>query len=273
MARHQVLTVTNLAAGASVVVAHAMSVGGVAMIPTTIAPMTPTPIGVASATTSQITFTNYGNQIESAVFHVEREVANQQPDTVASHWGGFAGYKTFILTSPQFDDLRIGATSVRIVGAGVEDPTFAVFRAPTRTWMFAAAPVNEEQLFFETQLPHGYVEGTDLTPHVHWATMDANAGNVIWQMHYTITAIGNVYPPATPLETPPTATPGVAYKETLTDFPVISGAGLSISSVLHVCFRRKTSDPLDTYAGVCAFSSFDFHLQVNSLGSRLITTK
>lgn len=111
MALDSVLTVAALAAGASVTVPHTLSAK-----PNFIRPDRPTPIGVASATATSVTFTNYGNQTESAFFHATRDHSIQQAGATELFWQGYTGFTSFQLAAPQWEDLLVPLVSSSAFG-------------------------------------------------------------------------------------------------------------------------------------------------------------
>ena len=106
----QVVSVTNLAAGATVVVAHSLESNDVAVAPTLVIPDRSTAIAVQSVSTTGVTFFNTGTSTASANFRLER---GWQPEVNASTvtpllWGGGGGSgaagtmtKVFSLTTQQ----------------------------------------------------------------------------------------------------------------------------------------------------------------------------
>lgn len=68
----QVVAVTNLAAGATVTVAHTLESNGVAVAPTLVFPDRDTSIAVQSVSTTGVTFINNGTSAASANFRCER---------------------------------------------------------------------------------------------------------------------------------------------------------------------------------------------------------
>jgi hypothetical protein len=67
-----VLTVTNLAGGATLTVAHGLESNNVSVVPTLAFPDRPTTIAVQSANATTVTFVNNGGAIATAKFRVER---------------------------------------------------------------------------------------------------------------------------------------------------------------------------------------------------------
>jgi hypothetical protein len=101
--------------------------------------------------------------------------------------------KTLELTETVWDDLRVPLTSGR---PGLTNPpSWSQYRdngaasIGVYAWAFSdqAAAANEEELWFQVQLPHTWKEGTTIKPHIHWGIKTAGAANefVKWGLEYT----------------------------------------------------------------------------------------
>jgi hypothetical protein len=93
-----VLQVSSLAAGASVVVAHELNSAGQSVAPTQVFPNGPTPIVATSATATDITFTNSGDSTESAVFRAEHDYSTVAASPPQMLWQGDGAPVTSPLT-------------------------------------------------------------------------------------------------------------------------------------------------------------------------------
>jgi hypothetical protein len=122
------------------------------------------------------------------------------------------------------------------------------------------------------EILHDYKEGTDITPHIHWAGTTAAAGNVKWQLAYMWIDRDEVFGGEV-LSSATVATSGVAWKEQRTNFPTISGAGKHIGSRFHFVLFRDPLDAADTYTADAAAFDFGLHYQRDTIGSRQITVK
>ena len=181
-----------------------------------------------------------------------------------------------------YEDLRVPMTSIKL--AGVKNPDFVQFKddgaASKGVYVWAFDDAAEEEMFFSVQMPHGYNEGTDIDPHVHWAP-DGNggAGDVVsWGLEYTWANIGGDFGNSVIISANahfPADAALVGDRHYRTDLPDIAGAGKTISSVL-VCriFRDATGAlQVDDYGNDAFLFEFDFHFKVNSLASRDHDTK
>jgi hypothetical protein len=181
-----------------------------------------------------------------------------------------------------WDDIRVPVTSTKLGGS--KDPDFTLFKKNEANdsqgvflyWFDAS---SEQELYFSLQLPHGWDNTTNLSPHVHWtpsATADGNpvAQKVKWGLEYTWADIGDVFG-FTQIITGHTPTPNdanvVAGKHYLTEFPEITppSSDLGVSSML-LCriFRDATDATYDTYESDAGLLEIDFHYQFSQNGSR-----
>ena len=122
---------------------------------------------------------------------------------------------------------------------------------------FAGTGGATENLGFSVDMQHDYVNGTDITLHIHWLPNDATAGNVQWKIAYQWVENGAVWPAAT-LVNRVTAAAGVAYTDQRTDF-VISGTGHTYNSRLKIKLSRTAADANDTYNGIAIFIAMGLH--------------
>lgn len=153
-----------------------------------------------------------------------------------------------------WDDLPVPFTSIKT--GGVKDPGFDVILDGLRSYAFSHN--TEEEVFFSTQLLHGYEAGSDLEPHVHWLPVNADTGTVRWGLEYAWVNRGSVVPSSTTIYSE-VATPGVAFQHISSPFPRISGTGKTKSSMLICRFFRDAGHANDTYGSDASVLEFDFH--------------
>ena len=164
----------------------------------------------------------------------------------------------------RWDDERIPIGGM--VLSGGNQPTVGIFIGAISTLLFAPAALNE--VFLTIQIPHRYAEGTDIIPHLHWAPINANAGNVRWGLEYAWENVDSQFSaPTTTIEVTEAADL-VGGGHQVATFGTVSGSGKLISSMLCCRLYRDGADVLDTYAFNAAMLEFDIHYQVNSRGSR-----
>jgi hypothetical protein len=129
-----------------------------------------------------------------------------------------------------------------------------------------------EQVCGCREIQHDYKEGTNLTPHLHWYPTTNDAGNVVWQLEYVVVRGGTVVGSSTTISVTQAAG-GVAWTQKRADFTEIDGSSFKIGDQIHFRLFRDYTHLSDTYGEDAAAATFGFHYQVDSLGSRQITTK
>lgn len=174
-----------------------------------------------------------------------------------------------------WDDLRVSMTNVKLAAAN--QPTWSLFKdngagsGGVYAYSFSASVMNE--VFFEVQMPHGWKEGTAISPHLHWAPATTNTGDALWRLEYTKVTINGTFGNTTIINGLD-AGDGTAFKHQLNAvFPDIDMTGDLISTVLLCRLFRDAGDGTDTFTGAGFALSFDFHYQQDAFGSDTIATK
>lgn len=178
--------------------------------------------------------------------------------------------RTTRLVIPVWDDLVITAESFRLAGASP-----ATAQAYRSGYVLAFTNVADRYCYFNFQLPHTYVEGTDVKFHIHWTIPVSGAGagaeNVKWDFTYSASSPNALYPETWPAASTATVTIDVqndAVNEHLVDTIVtISGAGFTISEVL-ICSLMRDTTVANNYGNPAYLVSADLHIQVDTSGSR-----
>jgi hypothetical protein len=187
----------------------------------------------------------------------------------------------------RWEDVRVPLTTGRIVGA-TNPPTFAKYTdngagsVGVWAWSFAVQGAgNEEQIWFHVQFPHAYKLGTTIHPHLHWGIATAgSAGEFVkWGLEYTWTDIGGDFPvtaiTTTDASTAAAATvqgddPLVVQRHYMSAFPDISGSAIEgVSSMLLGRLFRNSAHADDDLAQLAFAFEIDFHVEKDSIGSRL----
>lgn len=176
----------------------------------------------------------------------------------------------------RWEDLRVPVTSLK--ERTVDRPDWDVFIDDTdgpgvflHWFNDEDGSINkEEELFFTVQMPHGWKEGSNLEPHVHWTTIDDATGkNVEWGLQYVWANVTNQFSSTTTIiyTNNTVGTPGIR-QHLISEFPTIDGTGHTLSSMLICRVFRHSSHANDTFDGKKAgLIEIDFHYQVDSDGS------
>lgn len=204
-----------------------------------------------------------------------------------------------------WDDLRVSANMMHIDSSQFgEPPDFVQVltnteRGPSYSGLFAyrfSAAKGKKSLIqnghFQAQLPHSYLEGTDIEPHVHLRLdpLDgaASGQKLLLEFEYSWVNLFERRPESSTIIS-------INYQVTeddlsndniLVSFGTISKPDARISSMLTCRFSRIHFNPgrdkdfwtpqgltNDTFIGNMIFMEFDFHYQKDNLGSSRLYTK
>ena len=166
-----------------------------------------------------------------------------------------------------WEDLRVGGLATERKS---DPPDIEVFRDGLQANAFDTTTL--EQVYFELQLPHGWLAGSSVSPHIHWghniAVPEDNKG-VVWGLEYSWGEIGETFGASNTIySTDDWVTAPVQYQHNLSEFADISGAGKTLSSMLMCRLFRNVASGDDDFAHDAFLFEFDLHVQMNSLGSR-----
>lgn len=174
-----------------------------------------------------------------------------------------------------WDDLRVPASATTLV-AGTGTPATPTVNAGSRI-AFNFIEGNTDYVWFTAQLPHGYKEGTDIVPHVHWFPVVAGTSGqeVRWSLSYSWTNVGDTFPVVSTIHATTIVVGDVTtqFDHCITAFDALDGTGKEISSMLLCGLFRNSGHANDTLAEDAAMVEVDFHFQMNSMGSQGAFTK
>jgi hypothetical protein len=170
-----------------------------------------------------------------------------------------------------WDDVRM-IVSARTVGANA--PSLEVFRDGLRAWRFDNG-ASLKEIFLSAQLPHSYLEGSDIRLHVHWAHVEgSDNGNVVWSAEYAWASNLEAMPAsATPSSSPVAVSASQQYMPIITPIATLTGTGKRISSLLLVRLFRDPTVAGDTSTANVYLLEADLHFQKDSVGTVNETAK
>lgn len=169
---------------------------------------------------------------------------------------------------PVFDNLSVPINSVKL--HATKTPDFVDFKGGS-VLAFADQSVegNEEVVNFILQMPHNWVEGSDVDFNVQWAVSSAVEANVVWKFTYSWANEDSVFPAETAI-TKISSTGGGSDKLIRAPFTSISGTGKEYSSILICSLSRNSSNAADTLTGVDTLAiQIDLHYQIDKLGEHI----
>lgn len=163
-------------------------------------------------------------------------------------------------------DLKAPATAINPPGAA-SDPDV---EATTGLLLFDSG--GTELIYTALQMPHEWVEGSFIVPHVHWTKTSSAAGNVVWQLRYRYANAGEVFTgwsAALQQSSVVAGTPdnNTDWEHLISSFGSVEIPTGLISMMLIVEIARIGGDAADTYAADARLLEFDIHYQLNAPGS------
>jgi hypothetical protein len=175
-----------------------------------------------------------------------------------------------LFTYPTWDDIRISGSSAR--QQGLSAPDFDVFTGGIYQLMFPAA--SKKDVFFNVQLPHGYQEGSAMSPHMHLSFSTAGVGRVDMEFEYEFASIDGYFnggPTHTDPKSYTIAGGGEQYHHAILEFDEIPGLMTPGMPRLISCMmvaRLSRRGDTDTYPGKVVFLEFDLHFLRDTIGSQ-----
>ena len=167
-------------------------------------------------------------------------------------------------TAPMWDDLRFPVSAINPVGLAAP-PTL---NEDNGLLEFSASQTNTVAI--QAQLPHAWMEGSVIVPHVHWRKKTQGTGNIMWQLTYEFVNRGTAFtdtPEPLTADTPAGTDDGTALVHHLTSFGDVAMTGKTISCMGLITISRLGGHDDDTYAGVAQLLEFDIHYQIDAFGS------
>ena len=176
--------------------------------------------------------------------------------------------QVFVLNSPRWDDMRMPGTLGR---PGSATPTFRAGAISNAIGVYCFSPTVDNELYFISQTPHSYKEGTDVELHLHWLPRTSSAGNVAWVVETEWENIGSTLATTTFWNAVPDAADGVADKHQLHEMIDLDGTGKLISSMFFIHIYRdanesQTPPGSDSYADGACLLEVDIHYQSDTPG-------
>jgi hypothetical protein len=159
-------------------------------------------------------------------------------------------------------DLRFPAQAINPAGAADAPSIDTVLTSFPGTLLFAG---NQENVITGiAQMPHEWLKGTALKPHIHWSKPTGSASAVSWVFYYRHIGSPGDAPGAWVGPLAGTLVAGdqtVSNEHLLVSFDDISMTGLKESTILNWQIRRLGNSDADN--GTARLYEFDLHFQVD----------
>ena len=182
-----------------------------------------------------------------------------------------SGHLSLHGTATVWEDLRVPAQNTKI-NPSKSEPNFENWIGGLYTYHFDNNNADDESIHFAAQMPHSYKEGSDVYPHLHWSPNTTATGDIVWELEYSVANIGSTFPD-TVTDTITASATGIDYFHNLDNFTTISDTSLTISHIYVCRLTRLGTDTGDTYTGDAVFLEFDFHFEIDTIGSKTESAK
>lgn len=173
-------------------------------------------------------------------------------------------------TVEQWDDMRIVPGAFQFAGSA--DPTLSTWQPGGAGATFRVYEFNtNDEVFFTTQTPHTYKEGTDFKPHVHWTPRNVGvteSGNTVnWAMDFSIANVNGIFAASTNVALSDTCS-GNDDQHEVSASGTITGTGITISSMIMGRLYRNTGDTWTSNGagGRPVLLEIDIHFQLDTPG-------
>lgn len=179
--------------------------------------------------------------------------------------GNLAASLWHTLQGDAWDDLRFPASGINPAGQ-VDAPAVDTSTYPG-TLLFVNT--STRLLAGVAQMPHAWVEGSAVRPHVHWSKTTSASGGVVWEFCYAIADVGETFGAysAWIAGTNVVSDSDTAHKHALDTFGDVAMTGKKGSTMIAWQLRRKHDATGDDYAANARLWELDFHYRVWGLGS------
>jgi hypothetical protein len=170
-------------------------------------------------------------------------------------------------TPAGWDDLRFPAQGINPPGAA-SDPVVS-----TATGLLEFSGTADNIICGVAQMPHAWIPGTSIRPHMHLRFPTPAAANTRWKLEYDVADSANPfvnnYGTYSNGGTITVANPADVKREVLSSFATLPMDGLSESAVIAWKITRlAATDAADTDTSAAVLLEFDIHYQANKIGTQ-----
>lgn len=159
-----------------------------------------------------------------------------------------------------WDDLQVVLTGAEL--HPTQSPVWIDYKG-SRALQFSSG--SAQTIYFIAQIPHNWVEGSDIEFHVHAIHQATATGSVIWDFTHSWANVTGTFPTETTVQKSFATHSGVDI-HAVGDIATLDGTGKTISSIM-LCSLTRRGD-IDTSAENSVLIGADFHHLINTLGSK-----
>ena len=180
--------------------------------------------------------------------------------------------KTVELVQAVWKDINLGSAQLSRPTSSQPDIDTFDDETGTDTGITTLAFDVGEKVHGSFELQHDYKEGSDFTFHVHFQGKTAPTGTdkVKWQLTYTLAQMGATLDATTPITAE--CDFDTQYESIICSFTAITGTNFNIGDQFLFTLERIAASA-NEYAGDALLETTGIHYQVDTIGSRLISSK
>ena len=177
-----------------------------------------------------------------------------------------------IMQGPMWSSVWVPAEGFNLNGSN--QPTYAQItdNGSGSVGVFGYQFAQSDEVFFTVRMPNAIQEDTSLFPHVNWSPETSNTNNVVFKLEYCWANSGENFGTTTSIQIADTPS-GSALDYQVVD--ITNGDGIEpsasqggIGSILLCRLSRGVTIEGDTYTGTPFILGVDFHVIIDSAGSR-----
>lgn len=196
------------------------------------------------------------NHVNDFRLNVDDKLMLEKSDGVG--WNTIASFDKGVEDVGKWDDLRFPAQAINPPGA-VSDP---IRDTDDGTLLFGST--GTEIVMGLALMPHGWIHGSAIHPHVHWAATSPIGGNVKWKLDYKVFGKDELIPSEWSSEEIVIDNPGLGI-HTVSLFPSVDMTGFELATIMQWRLSRVGGE--DTHNANAKMLEFDLHYQKDSFGS------
>ena len=165
-----------------------------------------------------------------------------------------------------WDDQQVDIGKVHV---GASAPTWTAYKGCE---VLAFDKAQSNKIYFIIQLTHRYKLNSNIEMHLHTTPADDTAGDVRWVLTVSMADIGDDFPAESTFAAVQTIAANTADKHILFEISGNVGSAAGVSSFL-LCSLTRTGGTDDDYDNDIYLLGLDSHIEMDTMGSRLETSK
>lgn len=167
-----------------------------------------------------------------------------------------------------WEDLNFNAVATAV---GASAPSIISYSTSNIKMVALDGGAINEELNASVETPHATKAGSSITAHVHWCPTTTGTGNVEFLLDYYLIRTGTVLTSGTASVID--SSTGAAWAEKRLNITTISSTGIGQGTQCLFRLYRVPGSSNDTYGADAGIFTWGFHYEIDTVGSRQITSK